>query len=192
LFATGDSMTRAQLVPCAPRALRLDEACVDPLAHHVLMIEEVVRRAADFDLVHFHATYLHFPIMGRLGIPHVTTVHGPLDVPDLLPLHRAFSEEPLVSISDAQRAPFSFANWQGTVYNGVPPSSLSFRASPGQYLAFLGRISPEKAPDVAIEIAKRAGMPLKIAAKVDKVDMEFFQGPLPPPPYHPLTHFLGS
>jgi len=192
LFASGDSVTRGELVPCVPRALRFDGGCIDPIAPHVLMIEQVARRAADFDLVHFHVGYLHFPLMRRMGIPRVTTVHGRLDIPDLQAIYRGFPDEPLVSISDAQRAPIPAVGWQGTVHHGLPAGQLAFHAGPGQYLAFLGRISPEKRPDRAIEIATRAGMPLKIAAKVDKVDEEYFASRVKPLLDHPLIEFVGE
>ena len=192
LFASGDSVTRAELVPCAPRGLRFDQGCLDPIAPHVLMIEEVVRRAADFDLVHFHVGYLHFPVMRRLGIARVTTVHGRLDIPDLQTIYRGFPDEPLVSISDAQRSPLPAVGWQGTVWNGLPAGQLSFHPGPGQYLAFLGRISPEKRPDRAIEIAERVGMPLKIAAKVDRVDEAYFAATIKPLLDHPLVEFVGE
>jgi glycosyltransferase involved in cell wall biosynthesis len=192
LFATGDSRTRARLVPCAARALRVDPLCADRLAHHVRMIEEVARRAADFDLIHFHVDYLHFSLMRRLGVPHVTTLHGRLDLPDLGPLYRTFADEPLVSISDAQRTPLPFAGWAGTVYHGLPLDLLSFHAGPGRYLAFLGRISPEKGVDRAIEIAKRTGLPLKIAAKVDKVDADYFETRIKPLLADPLVEFVGE
>jgi glycosyltransferase involved in cell wall biosynthesis len=192
LFASGDSVTRAELVPCVPRGLRFEGACLDPIAPHIVMIEEVARRADDFDLVHFHVGYLHFPLMRRMAIPRVTTVHGRLDIPDLQTIYQVFPDEPLVSISDAQRAPLPGVGWQGTVHNGLPPGRLAFHAAPGRYLAFLGRISPEKRPDRAIEIAKRVGMPLKIAAKVDKVDEEYFNARIKPLLDHPLIEFVGE
>ncbi|HEY7371152.1 MAG TPA: glycosyltransferase family 4 protein [Polyangia bacterium] len=192
LFASGDSVTRAELVACVPRALRLDSDCVDPLAPHLLMIEEVARRAADFDLVHFHFGYLHFPLMRRLGIPRITTVHGRLDLPDLQTVYRVFPDEPLVSISQAQQAPLPSVGWQGTVHHGLPGGLLAFHPGPGRYLAFLGRISPEKGPDRAIEIARRVGMPLKIAAKVDKVDEAYFRARIEPLLDDPLLDFVGE
>jgi len=192
LFASGDSVTGADLVACAPRALRFDGACTDPVAPHILMIEEVARRADDFDLVHFHTGYLHFPLMRRMGIPRITTVHGRLDIPDTQRIYRGFPDEPLVSISEAQRAPVPGVGWQGTVHHGLPEDRFAFHPAPGQYLAFLGRISPEKRPDRAIEIARRVGMPLKIAAKVDKVDEEYFASRIEPLLDHPLIDFVGE
>jgi glycosyltransferase involved in cell wall biosynthesis len=192
LFASGDSVTRAKLVPCVPRALRLDGTCIDPVAHHLVMLEEVARRADDFDLVHFHDGYLHFPLMRRLGLPRLTTVHGRMDVPELQKIYRTFPDEPLVSISDAQRIPLPSIGWQGTVHHGLPPDLYTFRPEPGRYLAFLGRISPEKRPDRAIEIAKRVGMPLKIAAKIDKVDEQYFASRIQPMLDDPLIEFIGE
>jgi glycosyltransferase involved in cell wall biosynthesis len=175
-----------------PRALRLDGTCIDPVAHHVAMIEEVARRADDFDLIHFHDGYLHFPLMRRLGVPRLTTVHGRLDVPNLQKIYRTFPDEPLVSISDAQRIPLPSIGWQGTIHHGLPPDLLPFHPGPGRYLAFLGRISPEKGPDQAIEIAKRVGLPLKIAAKVDRVDEEYFASRIKPLLDGSLIEFVGE
>src|SRR5262245_42476779 len=165
LFASADSHTRARLVPVCERALRLDPACVDQTAHHVRLVEEVRQRAQHFDLIHFHCDYLHLPTFSRQSVAHVTTLHGRLDSPDLVPLFEMFPGEALVSISDAQRAPLPWANWQATVHHGLPPDLLPSSSGAGRYLAFLGRMSPEKRPDRAIEIAKRAGLPLKMAAK---------------------------
>jgi len=192
LFASADSVTQAELVPCVPRGLRLLRGCRDELAHHVRMLDEVARRAPEFDVVHFHLDYLHFPMASACGIPHLTTEHGRLDIADLQPLFRTFADEPLVSISDAQRAPMPFADWQGTVYHGLPPGLLSFHPRPGSYLAFLGRISPEKRVDRAIEIAKRVGMPLKIAAKVNKNELDYYEQEVRPLLSHPLVEFVGE
>jgi glycosyltransferase involved in cell wall biosynthesis len=192
LFASGDSVTRAELVACVPRALRLEGTCVDPVAYHIAMIEEVARRADDFDLLHFHDGYLHFSLMRRLAVPRLTTVHGRLDVPNLQRIYRTFPDEPLVSISDAQRAPLPSVDWQGTVHHGLPSNLFSFHPEPGRYLAFLGRISPEKGPEQAIEIARRVGMPLKIAAKVDRVDEAYFASCIKPLLDDPLIEFVGE
>lgn len=174
LFASGDSDTSARLVPCSPRSLRLDPISVDHLAHHIRMIEEVARRSRDFDILHWHIDYLHFPTSRRLPRPHLTTLHGRLDLPDLVPLYREFREAPVVSISTVQRAPIPFANWIGTVHHGLPRALHRPRTGEGGYLAFLGRLSPEKRVDRAIEIARRAGVPIRIAAKVDPADREYF------------------
>ncbi|MDD5248373.1 MAG: glycosyltransferase family 4 protein [Rhodocyclaceae bacterium] len=192
LFASGDSVTAARLLPACRWSLRLDKNCVDPLAPHLLMVEHVCQRAREFDVVHFHVDYLHFPISRAKRFRHVTTLHGRLDIRDIFPLHREFSEVPVVSISDAQREPLPWANWQATVYHGLPADLYPFRPEPGAYLAFLGRISPEKRVDRAIEVAKRLGLPLKIAAKVDPVDQDYFHVTVAPLLRDPLIEFIGE
>jgi glycosyltransferase involved in cell wall biosynthesis len=195
LFASGDSQTKAKLVSAYPNALRLDTSCIDQLTHHFLMLEEVYRRAGDFDLIHFHIDYLHFPLSRRLLDAHVTTLHGRLDIPDLQPLYREYAEMPVVSISNAQRTPLPWINWQATVYHGLPHHGLfTFRGRPGDYLAFIGRISPEKRVDRAIEIAQRAGMRLKIAAKVDRADRDYYRETIEPLIRRagPRVEFLGE
>jgi glycosyltransferase involved in cell wall biosynthesis len=192
LFASGDSLTSARLVPACKKALRLDLNCVDPLAHHVLMLDQVFSEKGNFDLIHFHVDYLHFPLSRREQIAHVTTLHGRLDLPDLVPLYRNFRDMPVISISDAQRKPLPWANWQGTVHHGLPRESFTLGGGTGGYLAFLGRTSPEKGLDQAIEIAKRVGMPLKIAAKIDRVDVEYFGTAIKPLLDHPLIEFIGE
>jgi glycosyltransferase involved in cell wall biosynthesis len=180
LFASGDSVTAARVVPVCRRSLRLDERCLDQLAHHILLLEQVSQHAHEFDVIHFHIDYLHFPISRLLRIPHVTTLHGRLDLPDLVPLYNEFRDIPVVSISNSQREPVPWANWQATIYHGLPEDLLRFRSEAGKYLAFLGRICPEKRVDRAIEIAKRTGIPLKIAAKVDPVDKRYFKRVIEP------------
>ena len=175
LFASGDSETSARLIPIVPRSLRSDKGCADPLAHHVRMVEEVFRRAGSFDLLHFHTDYVHYPLSLRSGLPFLTTLHGRLDLPDLAPLYRTFSRVPVVSISDAQRRPLPWLRWEGTVLHGMPEDLLPFDPRGGEDLVFLGRISPEKRPDRAIEIAERAGRRLWIAAKVDRSDRDYFE-----------------
>jgi glycosyltransferase involved in cell wall biosynthesis len=192
LFASGDSVTDAKLVACSPRSLRLDENCVDQVAHHILMLEKVFQRAHEFDIVHFHIDYFHFPMSRHLRIPQVTTLHGRLDLPDLVPMYKEFSEMPIVSISDSQREPLPWVNWVGTVYHGLPRDLFKFREEPGKYLAFLGRISPEKRVDRAIEIAKRVGMDLKIAAKVDKADRDYYEEEIKPLLDDPSIEFIGE
>ena len=192
LFASGDSITKARLVPACRRSLRLDERCMDQMAHHLVMLEHVFARAADFDIVHFHVDYMHFPLSRRDRITHVTTLHGRLDVPDLVPLYQEFREMPVISISNGQRQPLPRANWQATVYHGLPAEKYRFRAEPGRYLAFLGRISPEKRVDRAIEIAKQVGMPLKIAAKIDRVDKDYFDLVIAPLLRNSLVEFVGE
>jgi glycosyltransferase involved in cell wall biosynthesis len=192
LFASGDSVTKAQLVAACERALRLDKNCIDQLAHHVVMLEQVFQRAHEFDIVHFHIDYLHFPLSRRQEIIAITTLHGRLDIPDLEPLYKQFHDMPVVSISQSQREPLPWANWQATVYHGLPEDLLRFQPNPGKYLAFLGRISPEKRVDRAIEIAKRVRMPLKIAAKVDWVDKEYFKEVVKPLLRDSLVEFVGE
>ena len=192
LFASGDSITNARLVPVCPRALRLDRDCKDPLAHHVILMDQVFRAAPHFDLIHMHVDYLHFPLSKRSEVPCVSTLHGRLDLPDLVPIYQAFREQPLVSISDAQRAPLPWANWKGTVRHGMPKELLSFSEGEGKYLAFLGRISPEKGVTDAIEIARRAGIPLKIAAKVDHADLAYFENQVKPLLKGSLVEFIGE
>ena len=192
LFASGDSVTQARLVAACPRALRLDPQCVEPMAHYTVLLEQVFRQARAFDLLHFHIDYLHCPLSLRQHIPHVTTLHGRLDLPDLVPVYRTFPTVPVVSISEAQRTPLPWLQWQGTVYYGVPNDLYTFRDTPGTYLAFLGRISPEKGVEHAIAIARHVGMPLKIVAKVDRVDRVYFQEVIRPLLDDPLVEYLGE
>jgi glycosyltransferase involved in cell wall biosynthesis len=182
LFASGDSRTAARLVRCSDIALRLNPAVKNHLPYHMIMLDEVMRRADDFDVLHFHIDLLHFPLIRDFAGRTMTTLHGRLDLPDLRPFHAAFPEIPLVSISRAQRRPLPHGvNWVDNVPHGLPARLLSFTASPtGGYLAFLGRISPEKRPDRAIEIAMRAGLPLKIAAKVDAADQAYWDKVIAP------------
>jgi glycosyltransferase involved in cell wall biosynthesis len=192
LFASGDSVTNARLVPVCRKALRLDSECVDPLAHHALMVEQVFSRADEFDLIHFHIDYLHFPLSRRVRVPCVTTLHGRQDLPDLVPLYKEFSEIPLISISNAQRQPLPWVNWMGTVYHGLPANSLALNRSGEGYLAFLGRVSPEKGVDRAIQMAIRSGKKLKIAAKVDRGDRDYFERRIKPLLDHPLIEFIDE
>ncbi len=174
LFASGDSVTTAELVAPCSRSLRLDETCIDQLAHHVLLLEQVAAQSSRFDLIHFHIDYLHFPVSRRQKWTAVTTLHGRLDIPDLEPLYREFLDAPVISISDSQRKPLPWLNWQGTVYHGLPEDLYTFRDKWGNYLAFLGRISPEKGIEQAVEIARRAGMELLVSAKVDPADRDYY------------------
>ena len=175
LFASGDSITAAELVAPCPNALRLDPGCVDQMAYHLVLLEEVFRQAHRFDVIHFHVDYLHFPLSRREPHPHLTTLHGRLDIPELPRLYREFPHEPVASISDAQRRPLPWLNWQGTVHHGLPEGQFPFRDRPGDYLAFLGRVSREKRVDRAVEIARRAGKKLKVVAKIDKADRDYFR-----------------
>jgi glycosyltransferase involved in cell wall biosynthesis len=192
LFASGDSVTKARLVAPCRRSLRMDKQCVDQLAHQVLMLELVFKDTSRFDIIHFHIDYLHFPLSRRQSTPHVTTLHGRLDIPDLVSLYQEFKEIPVISISDAQRDPLPWLNWQGTVYHGLPDDLYTFRPEPGKYLAFLGRISPEKRVDRAIDIAKRIAMEIKIAAKVDATDREYFDDVIAPLLHDPLVEYVGE
>jgi glycosyltransferase involved in cell wall biosynthesis len=192
LFASGGSVTKARLVSPVSRSLRTDQRCVDQLAHHILMLEEVLQRQGSFDIVHFHIDYLHFPVSRRLNLTHVTTLHGRLDIPDLQPLYQEFCQMPMISISNAQRAPLWWINWQGTVYHGLPENLHWPTEKPGTYLAFLGRISPEKGIERAIEIARRVGMELKIAAKIDAVDRDYFNHSVKPMLAGPLVEYVGE
>jgi glycosyltransferase involved in cell wall biosynthesis len=192
LFASGDSLTTARLVPACPQSLRLNKASVDHFAHHMVLLEQVLEERDNFDLIHFHIDYMHYPVSRREQVHHVTTLHGRLDLADLVPVYQMFSEMPVISISDAQRAPLPWINWRGTVYHGMPEKALRPSATKGNYLAFLGRTSPEKGLPDAIEIAKRVGMPLKIAAKIDKADVDFFNTQIKPELNHPLIEFIGE
>jgi glycosyltransferase involved in cell wall biosynthesis len=173
LFASGDSQTSARLFAGCARALRLAN-CADPLALHLAMVEHVARRARDFDVVHFHIDYLHFPASSRARYRHLTTLHGRLDLPDIVPVFAQFADMPVVSISDAQRAPLPDLAWQATVPHGLPQDLYRFEPRRGDYLAFLGRVSPEKGLDHAIEIARRTGYRLRVAAKIDRIDRDYY------------------
>jgi glycosyltransferase involved in cell wall biosynthesis len=192
LFASGDSVTSARLVPACERSLRLDPDCRDQLAHHVRMIEAVAKRAPDFDVIHWHVDYLHFPVSRRTAVPHLTTLHGRLDLPELVPLYDEFGDMPVVSISDAQREPLPQAGWLATVHHGIPRDLLRFSPGPGRYLAFVGRASPEKRLDRAIEIARGAGLELRVAAKVDPVDRAYFEEVIQPLLGDPNVRFVGE
>jgi len=192
LFASGDSVTNARLVASCERSLRKNERCKDPVAREVLLVDHVIEHVNEFDLIHFHTGYLHFPVCRYLPVPHVTTLHGRLDLPDLVPVFNRFRSEPLVSISNAQRQPLPWANWQATIYHGLPKDLFRFHPERGSYLAFLGRASPEKRVDRAIDIAKRAGMPLRIAAKVDRADRRYFRNEIEALLNDPQIEWLGE
>src|SRR5215831_2829450 len=192
LFASGGSQTSARFVPCSRAALRLDPECQDPLPHHVLMVERVAEAAQNFDVIHFHIDYLHFQLSRAKDLCQVSTLHGRLDIPDLVPLFKEFPEMPLVSISHAQRKPLNWASWVGNVYHGLPADLFKPQYSPEKYLAFLGRMSREKRPDRAIEIAIRLGVPLKMAAKVDRADRDYFEREIKGLLNHHLIEFIGE
>lgn len=192
LFASGDSRTLAQLEPICAQALRLDRTVLDPLVYHTILFNRVAERESEFDIVHFHTDYLHFAVMARSTVPTVTTLHGRLDLPDLPAVYAEFPHMPIVSISNDQRAPLPWANWCATVPHGLPLNLYGLGAGKGGYLAFIGRISPEKRLDLAIEIARRVGLPLKIAAKVDKADCAYFNEVIRPLLNGPGTEFIGE
>ena len=193
LFASGDSVTSATLAPMCPKALRLDSSVRDAMAPHFGMLEEVFRRSAEFDVLHFHLDYWPFSLFSRQRTPFITTLHGRLDLPEIWPLYKAHPRVPLVSISDSQRAPMSWANWAGTIHHGLPEHLLTPQLGTApSYLAFLGRIAPEKRVDRAIEIAGRSGLPLKIAAKVDRADRDYFEEQIRPLLSQPHVEFIGE
>ena len=193
LFASGDARTAARLIEGRERAIRLDPSPLKSgVAAHLSMLHEVRSRADEFDVLHFHIDLLHFPLFEHIAHRTLTTLHGRLDIADLVDVYRRWAEYPLVSISDSQRKPLPHANWMATVHHGVPPSLCEFSPTHQGYVAFLGRISPEKRPDRAIEIATGASIPLKIAAKVDAVDAGYFQEVVEPMLQAPQTEFVGE
>jgi glycosyltransferase involved in cell wall biosynthesis len=193
LFATAEARTKAELVATRDQAIRLDPAPLkSDLAAHLSLLHEVRRQEEDFDILHFHVDLQHFPFFEHVASRTLTTLHGRLDLKDLPAAYRRWKCYPLVSISDQQRAPLRFANWIGTVHHGVPPELFRLSTAPEGYLAFLGRISPEKRPDRAIAIARQAGLPLKIAAKVDAVDVAYFRNVIEPLLDQPGIEFIGE
>jgi glycosyltransferase involved in cell wall biosynthesis len=193
LFASGDSITAAELVPVCVKALRLGATVRNHLPYHVMMLERLRERADEFDIIHFHIDLLQYPLMPEFGGRALTTLHGRLDLPDLQPFYRMFPDFPLVSISDSQRSQLPPMNHIKTIYHGLPENLLPFRPTSGDYLAFLGRVSPEKGPVAAIEIATQAGMPLKMAAKIDKNDEVYWDCVVRPKiEANPNVEFLGE
>jgi glycosyltransferase involved in cell wall biosynthesis len=193
LFASGDSITAAKLVPCCAQALRLNKAVRDPIPYYMLMLDKVRRHALDFDIIHFHMDQFHFPIFRDIAHRTITTLHGRQDLPDMFPLYAGFPEMRLVSISNAQRKPIPDASFAATIYHGLPRDLLTATLKPrGGYLAFIGRISPEKRVDRAIRIARAVGIPLKIAAKVDRVDLEYFKAEIEPMLDCPDVEYIGE
>ncbi len=192
LFASADSITSADLVPCCTRALRLDPLVKDTVPHFMMMIDKVRERAKEFDIIHFHIDFFHFPLFRSLAAQTLTTLHGRQDLADLKPFYARFAEMPLVSISHDQRKSLPHANFVETIHHGIPADLHRPSFERGRYLAFLGRISPEKRPDRAIRIARAAGIPLKIAAKVDKVDEEYFRNEILPLIDGPGVEFIGE
>ncbi|MFY0541330.1 glycosyltransferase family 4 protein [Nannocystis pusilla] len=192
LFASGDSSTRAELDPICARALRLDPECRDPLAPTIRLLERVARRAHEFDVVHFHIDYLHFPLSRRLGLRQLTTLHGRLDIRELQAVYDEFADMPVVSISLAQRRPLAQAQFIGNVYHGLPLDLYRFEPEPDDYLAFLGRFSPEKRVDRAVAIARRLGMRLRVAAKIDRHDREYYEREVAGLFADPLVEYVGE
>ena len=193
LFASGDSITAATLTPCVPKALRLDASVRDTIPYYMLMLDRVRQHAREFDIFHFHIDQFHFPLFRHIAGCTVTTTHGRQDLPDLKPLYIGFADMPLVSISDDQRRPIPNANFVATVHHGIPADLHKPVFNPrGGYVAFLGRIAPEKRPDRAIQIARALGIPLKIAAKVDRVDESYFREEIAPLLEGPGVEFIGE
>lgn len=193
LFASGDSITTANFAPCSNRALRLDAKGHDPIPYYMMMLDNVMRQAAEFDVLHFHIDHLHFPLTRQLENAAVTTLHGRQDLPVSAPFYAHFCDIPVISISQAQRGPIAGANFVGTVYHGLPLDMYYPSLTPqGGYLAFLGRISPEKDPIQAIQIARALNMPLKIAAKVDAVDVDYFREKVEPLLDTPGVEYIGE
>ncbi|MDR4478984.1 MAG: glycosyltransferase family 4 protein [Nitrospira sp.] len=192
LFASGDSTTKAHLVPMCPEALRLSKVVMNYDAPMIAMLEQAFSPSGEFDLIHSHLEFLPFPLAKRSRTPVLTTLHARLDLPELLPVFRKFAGLPLVSISDAQREPIPWANWQATIHHGLPQDLYTFHADHGKYLVFLGRVAPEKGLDQAIEIAKRVDMPLRIGAKIDPSNAEYYRQVIEPLLDHPLIEFVGE
>jgi glycosyltransferase involved in cell wall biosynthesis len=193
LFASGDSRTSAELCPCVPESLRLAGRGSDPTVQEVIQLDQVLTQVGRFDVLHFHTGHMSFPLLNRLAVPHLSTVHGPLDSPEQAALFNHFDRLPLVSISENQRRPVTQANWLGTIHHGLPTDLYTFVATPADYLAFVGRVSREKRLDRAIEIAMAVGVPLKVAAKIDPVDRDYFHHHIEPMMLgNPLVEFVGE
>jgi glycosyltransferase involved in cell wall biosynthesis len=192
LFASGDSVTSARLVPVVPCGLRLDPGKPDGLIWHTIMMDMVLKAAAQFDIIHFHTDVVQLALVGQCETACLSTPHGRLDLADLKPLFRRFASHPMTSISNSQRAPLPWANWRATVHHGLPLGLYQLNSEPQDYFAFVGRISPEKRADRAIEIAKACGMPLRIAAKVDNLDRAYFESTIEPLLDDPLVTFVGE
>lgn len=192
LFATGDSVTKAKLVACVPEALRLNVKCEDNLAPHIVQLQEVMERSGEFDIIHFHTDYLSFPFTQFLDVPHLTTLHGKLTMPELQMIYNTFHYEPVACISHSQSRPLPQANFVGCVHHGLPVDLLKKGNGSEKYFAFLGRISPEKGCDRAIEIAIAANTPIKIAAKIDKADRDYFEREIKHLFDHPLVNYIGE
>ncbi|TAK33591.1 MAG: glycosyltransferase family 4 protein [Chloroflexota bacterium] len=192
LFASGDSRTSARLVPSVPKALRLDETVRDSIPHTLLHVARAFSSADEFDIMHSHVDYFTLPFVRQVRTPTLMTLHGRLDLPDIVPTFREYADVHLVSISNAQRRPFPFANWVATAYNGIDLTDHTFGTGRGGYLAFLGRISPEKGVDTAIRVAEEIGLPLRIAAKVDPMDREYYETEIVPMLKSEHVEYIGE
>jgi glycosyltransferase involved in cell wall biosynthesis len=192
LFAAGDSITRARLVSASAESIRQNAREHEWLVYHTILLDMVSELADTFDVIHFHTDYLHFPLAKKVRAAHVTTLHGRLDLPELVPLYRRFCDLPLISISNNQRIPLPWVNWYETVHHGLPPDLYSLQPDPGKYFVYLGRISPEKRVDRAIDIAQQCGLPLYIAAKIDKADEAYFNECIKPLFRDPLIEYVGE
>src|SRR5215510_5570954 len=192
LFASADSVTRARLVSGAPRALRLDPSCTDPFAYHLVMLERAFADEHEFDVIHAHVDHVAYPFARRCSVPVLTTLHGRLDLESLAPLYTEYREQWVASISDDQRTPLPHARWAGTVHHGLPRDLYRFQPKSGDYLAFVGRISPEKRVDRAIEIARRSNRRLRIAAKIDAADEAYYREHIRPLMDHRLVEYVGE
>ncbi|MDB5842253.1 MAG: glycosyltransferase family 4 protein [Herminiimonas sp.] len=192
LFASGDSITTARLVAAIEESTRTDARLQSWLAFHSIQMDQVAALAAEFDVIHFHTDYLHFPIAKTFHTPHLTTLHGRQDLPELAPLYRHFGDIPLISISKSQRTPLPWVNWRSTVYHGLPVDMYRLQPEPGNYFAFVGRVSREKRLDRAIDIAIQCDTPLYIAAKIDAADEPYFNQVIKPRLDHPLMHYIGE
>jgi glycosyltransferase involved in cell wall biosynthesis len=192
LFASGDSKTRARLVAVCPQALRLSKPAIDPAVATSALFDAVAARADEFDLIHWHTDWLHLPLTRYIKTPSLTTLHGRLDLPFMKPMVRGFGNSPFVSISNSQRGPLPELSWAATIYHGLPERLLSYRAEPGGYLAFLGRLTPEKGPDIAIRVAKAAKMPLRMAAKIPRGETRYFKNTIKPLLDGPEVQFVGE
>lgn len=192
LFASGDSRTTAELVACCPRSLRSDPSIINPFAYNVVQLEMLTSRTREFDIIHNHLDFAAFPLARLLPTPMLSTLHGRLDVPDLQPVYAHYPEVRLVSISYAQRRSLPRARWVSTIYNGIDPARFTFQGRRGTYLAFLGRISPEKGIERAVDIAHAVGLPLKVAAKVDPIDQAYYTEKIAPLFRDPHIEYLGE
>jgi glycosyltransferase involved in cell wall biosynthesis len=192
LFASGDSVSKARIIAPCDTALRLSQEKADPVAYHLVQLQMVLDMLHEFEIIHFHTDYYHYPVSNIIKEQNLTTLHGKLSTPGLDKVYQLYRHLPLVSISNSQRKPVPFANWKGTVYHGLPENLFTYREKPGEYFAFLGRISPEKRVDRAIQIALKTEIPLKIAAKIDKEDQEYYESQIKHLLNHPLIEYIGE